>query len=41
MSSILFGVNRGITNNSHISEDEIYDTIFEVDLGKSLKEVMN
>ena len=27
MSSILFGVNRGITNNSHISEDEIYDTI--------------
>lgn len=25
--SILFGVNRGITNNSHISEDEIYDSI--------------
>ena len=28
MSSILFGVNRGITNNSHISEEEIYDSIF-------------
>ena len=27
MSSILFGVNRGITNNSHISEEEIYDSI--------------
>lgn len=27
MSSILFGVNRGITNNSHISEDEIYDSV--------------
>lgn len=27
MSSILFGVNRGITNNSHISENEIYDAI--------------
>ena len=27
MSSILFGVNRGIANNSHISEEEIYDSI--------------
>lgn len=27
MSSILFGVNRGITNNSHISEEEIYNSI--------------
>ncbi len=27
MSSILFGVNRGITNNTHISEEEIYDSI--------------
>lgn len=27
VSSILFGVNRGITNNSHISEEEIYDCI--------------
>ncbi len=27
MSSILFGVNRGIANNSHITEDEIYDSI--------------
>lgn len=27
VASILFGVNRGITNNSHISEEEIYDTI--------------
>ena len=27
MSSILFGVNRGITNSSHISEEEIYDSI--------------
>lgn len=41
MSSILFGVNRGITNNSHISEDEIYDTILRSRFRKSLKEVMN
>lgn len=27
MSSILFGVNRGIANSSHISEEEIYDSI--------------
>lgn len=27
VASILFGVNRVITNNSHISEEEIYDTI--------------
>lgn len=27
MSSILFGVNRGIANNSHITEEEIYDSV--------------
>lgn len=27
VSSILFGVNRGITNNAHISEEEIYDSV--------------
>lgn len=27
MTSILFGVNRGITNNSNISEDEIFNSI--------------
>lgn len=27
VASILFGVNRGITNNSHISEEDIYDSI--------------
>ena len=26
-SSILFGVNRGIANNSHIMDEEIYDSI--------------
>ena len=31
MSSILFGVNRGIANNSHISEEEIYDSIMRTD----------
>lgn len=27
ISSILFGVNRGITNSSNITEDEIYDSV--------------
>lgn len=27
LSSILFGVNRGIANNFHVTEDEIYDSL--------------